>query len=158
MPNNVGPVNIEFVLENTNFKAEAEKMKSEIGGVTDAVKQSAAKMTSSMGDFSSQSAKEMKQSIEIQKQAIKDLQQQIKELSSKSATGGNYKENLANQGILANAKKDLLAEQGALISMQKELTAANAAEAPNIARNFRRESPDRSDPGLKSSLTPARNS
>jgi len=129
MPNNVGPVNIEFVLENTNFKAEAEKMKSEIGGVTDAVKQSAAKMTSSMGDFSSQSAKEMKQSIEIQKQAIKDLQQQIKELSSKSATGGNYKENLANQGILANAKKDLLAEQGALISMQKELTAANAAEA-----------------------------
>ncbi|HAQ21105.1 MAG TPA: hypothetical protein DCR40_18010 [Prolixibacteraceae bacterium] len=133
MSNTVGPVDIEFVLKNVNFEAQAKKMKDEISGVTDTVQKEAAKMTASMGDFANQSAKDMKASIAVQKQVIKDLQQSIKELQN-TASNSTGRNKIDATSALGLAKKDLIAEQGALLNMQKELTRAKGASTvANVA-------------------------
>ena len=124
----IGPVEIDFALKNINFGQEAAKMKEEIKGVNDYTQAAAKAMNSAMGDFATQSAKQMKESIAIQKTVIKDLQQSIKELqdTANNSTGKNKTDAKSALGI---AKSDLVAEQGALIAMQKEQTALNAREA-----------------------------
>lgn len=83
-----------------------------------------------LGDFASQSAKQMKESIAIQKNAIRELKQQVKELEEATKSGGGtYKENLQVQGKLASAKKNLAGEEAALIAMQKQQVAGNNVEA-----------------------------
>jgi hypothetical protein len=83
-----------------------------------------------IGDFATQSAKQMKESITVQKNAINELKQQIKELENVTKSGGGtYKQNLQAQGELARAKKNLAGEETTLIAMQKAQVAGNNVEA-----------------------------
>lgn len=97
------------------------------GQTAEELKDKTGKLTTGMGDFASQSAKQMRESIAVQRFAIRDLQQSIKELQNtyNSSTGKNKAD---ASSALAAAKKDLIAEQATLLAMQKQQIAGNENE------------------------------
>ncbi|MBK5262999.1 MAG: hypothetical protein JJE17_10610, partial [Peptostreptococcaceae bacterium] len=84
----------------------------------------------SIGDFATQTSKQMRKSVDVQRNAIKELKQEIKELeAAMKSGGGSYEQNLQVHGKLADAKRNLASEEGALIDMQKAQVAGNVTEA-----------------------------
>ena len=124
MSSQVGPVEIGYVLRDTNFKEEAEKMKSEIRGVSVATNQ-AASVTDQLFERTNLN---ITQKIALQRQLIREIGGDI----------ANLQNNL-NRATTPQAKKDInadllvarstLAEQKAvLIGFQGEQVKANLAE------------------------------